>query len=110
MKRTKTLNFCTCICIAVPNNKKPHTEPWNFFTSADQTSILNWFAEKVKLHDDSPEYSRMKFWQDFDDKAATFTNAVGEHCEGVQLANHVKNKRSIYMRLSKPYTKLVPLH
>ena len=93
---TKTLNFCTCICIAV-RKKKPRTEPWKYFTSADETSILNWFADNVKLHDDSPEYSRMEFWQDFDDKAATFTNAVGEHCTGVQLAKHVKIQRSIYM-------------
>ena len=92
LKRTKTLNCCTCICIAVPK-KKPCTEPWKYFTSADKTSILNWFADNVKLYDDSPEYSCIEFWQDFDDKAATFTNAVGEHCKGVQLAKHVKNKR-----------------
>ena len=48
----------------------------------------------------------MKFAKEFDEKAYTFTNAVYEHCEGIQLANHMKNKRSIYMRISKPYTKI----
>ena len=48
----------------------------------------------------------MKFAQEFDEKAYTFTNAVDEHCKGIQLANHVKNKRSINMQISKPYTKI----
>ena len=96
LKRIKTLIFLTCICIAVVDNpKKPRTEPWKYFTSADQTYILNWFAENEKLHDDSPDYCRMKYAKEFDDKAYTFTNAVDEHCKGIQLANHVKNKRSI---------------
>ena len=106
LKRIKTLNFFTCICIAVVDNKKPCMEPWKYFTSSEQTSILTWFAENNKLHDDSPDYCRMKYVKDFDEKAATFTNAVGEHCKGIQLANHVKHKWSIYMRISKPHTKI----
>ena len=104
LKRTKKINFCTCIVIAV-RTKKPRAEPWKYFSSADHTSILNWFADDVKLHNDSPDYSRMVYWKDFDDKADTFQNAVGEHCKGVQLANFIKNKRSTYMRISKPFSK-----
>ena len=60
LKCRKTLIFCTCICIAV-REKEPGTEPWKYFTSADETSILNWFADNIKLYDDSPEYSRIGF-------------------------------------------------
>ena len=38
----KNIKFGTCICIAgICNNKKPCVDPWKYFTSADQTDILN---------------------------------------------------------------------
>ena len=45
----------------------------------------------------------MVYYKDWDEKALTFTNHEGTHCQGVQLANLVKNKRSKYMALTKPY-------
>ena len=59
--------------------------------------------DNVKLHSDSSEYSKMVYYKDWDEKAMAFTNHEGTRCQGVQLANLVKNKRSKYMALTKPY-------
>ena len=59
--------------------------------------------DNVKLHTDSPDYPKMIYYQDWDDKAVNFRNHEGTRCQGIQLANLVKNKRSKYMRLTKPH-------
>ena len=45
----------------------------------------------------------MVYFKDWDEKAKTFTNHEGTPCQGVQLANMVKNKRSKYMQMTKPF-------
>ena len=97
-KKTKFGTF-----IYISGAKRPRAEKWKFFTISDIRDVLRWYVDNVKLHTDSPEYSKMVYYKDWDEKALTFTNHEGTPCQGVQLANLVKNKRSMYMRLTKPY-------
>ena len=84
-------------------NKSPRNEKWKFFTLNDIQDVLRWYVDNVKLHTDSSEYSKMVYYKDWDEKALTFTNQEGTPCQGVQLANMVKNKRSKYMAMTKPF-------
>lgn len=45
----------------------------------------------------------MVYQSEWDEKAFLFTNHEGVHCRGPQLANHIKSKRSRYMRITKEH-------
>lgn len=87
----KYIKFCALICIAVP--RRPCIVQWKHFSTLNEIDILNWYSDKVKIHDDSPEYARTRFPCEFDRKAASFTNVDGAVCKGIQLANYVKSRR-----------------
>ena len=102
LNQKKQTKFGTFISISGPR-PRPRAEKWKFFTTSDVRDILNWYVDNVKLHSDSSEYSKMIHYKDWDEKASTFKNHEGTLCQGVQLANLVKNKRSKFMAITKPY-------